>query len=277
METSRDGGVLYPETSPDVTLIQEPAAGLFIALTEHTPHVMASVKGLDRRYAFVNGGFLRRVGRPAQEVVGATVFDLFPPELARSYAAQDDRLLATGVALQDHLELIVRADGGLGWYVTSKAVVTDDAGRGVGVAALSIDLDAQLTSAHAGLAAVIAAVRADPGQRWTVDRLAAIAGLSRSRFQRSCPATLGLTPTKLVQRLRIEHAVRLATTTTLPFGDIAAECGFYDQASFTRQFRAVLGLTPGAYRSTRSGSARPTWPAGSAEPAGSSRAGRRRQ
>ncbi|MGF1647190.1 MAG: helix-turn-helix domain-containing protein [Kineosporiaceae bacterium] len=259
MESGPESDVLYAGRPDGVTSIQTtptPAVGLLVALTEHTPHVMASVKGSDGRYVFVNGGFLRRVGRPREDVVGATVFDLFPLELARSYAAQDDRLLATGLPLQDHLELIVRADGQLGWYVTSKALVGDSDRRGAGVAALSIDLDAQLTSAHAGLAAVIAAIRADVGQRWTVDRLAAAAGLSRPRFQRLCTATLGLPPTKLVQRLRIERAVRLATTTTLPFGDIAAECGFYDQASFTRQFRAVLGLTPGAYRSARSGSAR---------------------
>jgi AraC-like DNA-binding protein len=35
-------------------------------------------------------------------------------------------------------------------------------------------------------------------------------------------------------------------------GDIASECGFYDQSSFTKQFRAVLGVTPGAYRRLRS-------------------------
>jgi AraC-like DNA-binding protein len=33
-----------------------------------------------------------------------------------------------------------------------------------------------------------------------------------------------------------------------PIGEIAAECGFYDQATFCRQFRAATGLTPGQYR-----------------------------
>ena len=43
-------------------------------------------------------------------------------------------------------------------------------------------------------------------------------------------------------------AVRLLSATSLTAGEIASACGFYDQSSFTRQFRAVLGLTPGAYR-----------------------------
>ena len=46
-------------------------------------------------------------------------------------------------------------------------------------------------------------------------------------------------------------AVLLITTTDATLGEISAACGFYDQSSFTRQFRSVLGLTPGAYRSGR--------------------------
>lgn len=61
--------------------------------------------------------------------------------------------------------------------------------------------------------------------------------------------TLVLSSRKLLQRLRIEHSVHLVTTTDETVGDIAAACGFYDQSSFTRQFRAVLGLAQGPYRS----------------------------
>jgi AraC-like DNA-binding protein len=42
--------------------------------------------------------------------------------------------------------------------------------------------------------------------------------------------------------------VRLLSSSSLTAGEVASSCGFYDQSSFTRQFRAVLGLTPGAYR-----------------------------
>lgn len=118
---------------------------------------MASLKGPDGRYAYVNTGFSQRVGRDASAIVGSTVHDLFAPDLARSYARQDQSVLETGRPLVSHLELIVRADRTLGWYVTGKTVVEDEDGQRLGVAALSIDLNSQVQSGHAGLARAIAA------------------------------------------------------------------------------------------------------------------------
>lgn len=223
--------------------VLEPLADLVNGI----PQVMASVKDDQCRYVFVNSGFCDRVGLPVEEIVGRTVDDLFAPEMASSYAAQDAEVLATGKPLRGQLELIVRADGSLGWYVTNKAAVRDGSAI-VGVAVLSIDLHSQVNSAHAGLASVIAAVRRDINRGWRVAEMARIAGLSSTQLERLCRRTLGIPPQKLLQRLRLEHAVHLISTTTMLMGDIAAECGFYDQASFTRQFRSVLGLTPGAYR-----------------------------
>ncbi|MGA0979340.1 MAG: helix-turn-helix domain-containing protein, partial [Candidatus Nanopelagicales bacterium] len=87
---------------------------------------------------------------------------------------------------------------------------------------------------------------------WRVTGIAEVAGLSTTQLERLCRRTLGMSPRGLLQRLRLEHAVRLLSSTSMTAGEIASACGFYDQSSFTRQFRAVLGLTPGAYR--RSGS-----------------------
>ena len=162
-------------------------------------------------------------------------------------------VIGSGEAIKGVLELIVRADGTLGWYVTSKAPLTDDTGTTLGIAVLSIDLESQLTSGHAGLANALAAIRADVAHPWRVEELAEIADLTPKQLQRLCRKTLGIPPQQLIQRLRLEEAVRLATTTTWSMGEIAAECGFYDQASFTKQFRKVLGLTPSAYRGRRRG------------------------
>jgi PAS domain S-box-containing protein len=221
---------------------------MFIQLVDSVPQLMASLKGLDGRYAYVNTGFSQRVGLEPASIIGATVHDLFAADLASSYARQDESVLTSRRPLTSHLELIVRADRSLGWYVTSKATVQQD-GDVIGLSALSIDLNSQLQSGHAGLAGAIAAVRHDMARPWRVSELAEIAHLSPVQLERRCRRTLGLSPRKLLQRLRLEHAVHLITTTDSTLGDIASACGFYDQSSFIRQFRFVLGLTPGAYRS----------------------------
>jgi PAS domain S-box-containing protein len=223
---------------------------MLIQLVDSVPQLMASLKGLDGRYQYVNAGFSQRLGIDASQIVGATVHDLFAADLADSYARQDDSVLTTHRPLVSHLELIVRADGSLGWYVTNKSIV-QQADKVIGVSALSIDLDSQLQSAHAGLAAAIAAIRQDIGRGWRVSELAAIAELTPVQLERRCRATLGLSPRKLLQRLRLEQAVHLISATEMTIGQISSFCGFYDQSSFTRQFRFVLGLTPGAYRSSR--------------------------
>jgi len=209
---------------------------------------MASAKDAEGRYVYVNSGFAERVGRPAEKIVGGRVGDFFAADLAASYAAQDAAVLASGEPLAGHLELIVRPDRRLGWYLTSKTRLVDDAGQVCGVAVLSVDLHAQMDSAHAGLAAALVEIRQRMDQPWRVSEIAAAAGLSVTQLERLCRRTLGLSPRALLQRLRVEQAARLLTTSDASAGEIAAACGFYDQASFTRQFRAVVGMTPGSFR-----------------------------
>lgn len=215
---------------------------------EGIPQVLGCIKDVQGVYRYVNAGFADRLGRRPDELIGATVSEIFPPEFAHSYAAQDDQVLTSGRPLQRQLELIVRADDRIGWYVTSKTRLVSGEGEVLGIAVLSVDLRAQLHSAHAGLARTLDALREDVGAPWRVADLAERAGLSEKQFQRLTRRSLGLSPQQLVQRLRVEEAVRLMTTTNLSLGAISAECGFYDQSSFTRQFTKLLGLTPGAYR-----------------------------
>lgn len=225
-----------------------PALGLFIELVEGLPQVMAAAKDASGRYVYVNRGFADRVGRPATELVGARVGDLFAPELAASYAAQDDEVMRTGRALSGHLELIVRVDGQLGWYLTSKSRLVDSTGALRGLAVMSVDLHAHMNSAHGGLAQALNEVRSRIDEPWRVSDIATIAGLSTKQLERLTHRTLGLPPRAILQRLRIEHAVRLMGMTSMTMGEIAHACGFYDQSSFTRQFRSILGLPPGAYQ-----------------------------
>ncbi len=86
----------------------------------------------------------------------------------------------------------------------------------------------------------------------SVERLAASVSVSPSVCLRCFRQTLGTTPIQYLRRLRLEQAARLLLTTDKPIHRISLECGFSDVSYFTRLFRRETGLTPRAYRNTRS-------------------------
>jgi PAS domain S-box-containing protein len=231
-----------------VRLIQRPEVRPIVEMMTGLPRILGCVKDAEGRYVFVNDGFADRLGRRSDELIGRTAHQVFPEDFARSYAEQDALVLRTGSPLQNHLELIVRADGTLGWYVTAKTRLAGSDGAILGIAVTSVDAQARLSESTSGLARAIQAVRDDVAHPWRVPQLAQIAEMSPKQFQRQTRKALGISPQQLIQRMRIEHAVHMMRTTRRSLGQISADCGFYDQSSFTRQFTRLLGLTPGAYR-----------------------------
>lgn len=82
-----------------------------------------------------------------------------------------------------------------------------------------------------------------------VDQLADRLGTSARTVQRIADQYFGLTPHSMIRRRRLqEGAERLRADATLTLADLAAELGYSDHAHFTRDFAAVLGLTPTQYR-----------------------------
>ena len=82
----------------------------------------------------------------------------------------------------------------------------------------------------------------------TVAELAQVAGRPQFYFSRSFKATTGQSPYQYVLERRLARACELLAMSSLPLAEVAAACGFYDQAHLTRIFKKQLGTTPGAYR-----------------------------
>jgi two-component system response regulator YesN len=98
---------------------------------------------------------------------------------------------------------------------------------------------------------VLAYMRRNCTQRVTLEDAAERAHLSPSYFSRLFRARTGRTFSDYLTRLRVDHAKRLLSQSELDVAQIAAQTGFYDQSHFTRAFKSVTGLTPGAFRRRR--------------------------
>jgi len=78
--------------------------------------------------------------------------------------------------------------------------------------------------------------------RIAVGELAAELGWSRKRIVARFRDEIGVPPKAVARLLRFEHARELAGT--MPWGELAFECGFSDQSHLIAEFRRITGRTP---------------------------------
>ena len=81
-----------------------------------------------------------------------------------------------------------------------------------------------------------------------VERLAEQAGMSARTFARIYAAKMGITPARMVEKIRVEAVRRNLEETDLPIKRIAALCGFGQEERLRRAFARQVGTTPADYR-----------------------------
>jgi AraC-like DNA-binding protein len=89
-------------------------------------------------------------------------------------------------------------------------------------------------------------LHAHPAETITLRALAEVSGLSMYRLARTFKAEVGIPPHAYQRQLRVLRAKRLLAA-GWRVADAAADCGFYDQAHLTDQFKRHVGVTPGTY------------------------------
>jgi PAS domain S-box-containing protein len=99
------------------------------------------VKDTESRYLVSNNAFARLLGDVTpDEVVGKTVFELFPPEVARTYYADDQEVIRSGNPLLNKEDRPVNKEGRTIWNLTSKIPLRDGSGKIVGLVGLGRDI-----------------------------------------------------------------------------------------------------------------------------------------
>ena len=100
------------------------------------------------------------------------------------------------------------------------------------------------------IARVLADLREHLSERWTIAKMAKLAGMSRAAFIRLFTATTGVPPLTYVTRLRIEAAQALLAETDEAAAVIAERVGYGSVYAFTRAFTRLTGKPPVLFRRT---------------------------
>ncbi|MCE2659492.1 MAG: AraC family transcriptional regulator [Rubrivivax sp.] len=93
------------------------------------------------------------------------------------------------------------------------------------------------------LAKAISALHAEPARAWTLDAMAARAGMSRARFAAHFTRTVGIPPGDYLTGWRMGLA-RSLLRKGLPVKQVSAEVGYASPGAFGRVFLQRLGSTP---------------------------------
>ena len=218
---------------PDTTFFVKDGAGRYLAANQ----VLAERTGFGRKEA----------------LLGLTADQVFPGALGRRIAEQDRAILASARSLKGELELHLYPSGREGWCLTWKEPLFDRARSVIGLVGLSRDLRPANATPHetAALSEALRFAQSRPGATTKVGDLAERANLSPFQFDQRIRALYGLSAGQWLTRLRIDAASERLRQSDAPIAEIAVDCGYADQTAFTRQFRKVVGLSPGAYRKAR--------------------------
>ncbi|MBO1324451.1 GlxA family transcriptional regulator [Acetobacter sp. TBRC 12305] len=96
--------------------------------------------------------------------------------------------------------------------------------------------------------ALLGWIRARLSQRLTVDALAEHMAMSPRNFARAFRSSVGVSPARAVERLRLEAAHERVVHSTTPIEAIAIATGFHDPERMRRAFLRAFGLPPQAIR-----------------------------
>ena len=98
-------------------------------------------KDFQGRFRLQNAANVRAHGATDPgELLGKTVFDVFPPETAAEMDLEDREIMDTGVAILDRERMIVDKARGSHWISSSKVPLSDGNGKIIGIVGFSRDI-----------------------------------------------------------------------------------------------------------------------------------------
>ena len=101
------------------------------------------------------------------------------------------------------------------------------------------------------LSKALEAIFERPAAPLSVERLAGIAGMSRSAFAAQFMKAFEQTPMAMLKIVRLRKAAELLATTSVPVAEVTKMVGFSSRSNFSQAFGAMYGMDPTAFRRRR--------------------------
>jgi len=103
------------------------------------------------------------------------------------------------------------------------------------------------------LRAVLAAMHAEPGRKWTLQALARVAGMSRSSFAARFAACVGEPAMEYLTRWRMIIAADRLGRGGMPIAIVAPSVGYESESAFGAAFKRVIGTPPRQFAKATAG------------------------
>jgi AraC-like DNA-binding protein len=230
---------------------QNPLAESVIRLFDSLPQTYFYAKDRQSRFVKVNQLFLENHGLESElQALGKTDRDFHPPLMAEAYIAEDRRVMESRRPLSGQTWLVLHRRRVPRWYVSTKTPLFNPAGEVIGIAGAMYRIQQQeeLMRYFHELFPVVRYIEDHFAEPISMTKMAALAGLSSTHFNRRFRQLLRMTPMQYLRTVRIQAAQRLLTTSSKGLAEIAAEVGYTDQSHLTKRFRETTGITPATYR-----------------------------
>ncbi len=131
-------GVIEDQKQTEAALWAERA--LLRTLVDHLP-VAVYLKDVAGRKTLSNPFDINYIGAASEaEVLGKTDLDLYPPDLAAEFYADDMAVIRSGEPILNREEEMLLPDGSRGWQLTSKVPMRDTSGEIVGLVGIGQDI-----------------------------------------------------------------------------------------------------------------------------------------
>jgi len=87
------------------------------------------------------------------------------------------------------------------------------------------------------------------GPAWSLERLADAVAISRSGLHERFTVVIGQPPMQYLAQWRMQVAAATLRDSGATVADVAASVGYESEAAFSRAFKRIVGVSPGAWRS----------------------------